>query len=293
MIESIILKNTATLQSITVDRDQSEFVLGELDLGTVEGAHHSYKYVNQVGVHIEGTTLEERQVSISGWVIGDTYEALKRNKSVLNKLVNPLYEIDLLVSDRYKLVFKPDYSIKYSVAYKENNDVLCKFLIQGTCANPMFQSRTGLSTLIATTIPKLHFPLVIPKQTGMIMGLREPSLLATIHNSGDIGVGMVVRFSCTAQVVNPSLLNVLTREYIRINKVMAPGETIEVSTVSGAKYIKGFVKGSEYNYFSYWDFESSWMTLEAGENVLKYDADSGADDLEVLVTFTPQYLEVQ
>ena len=125
------------------------------------------------------------------------------------------------------------------------------------------------------------------------MGLREPSLLATIRNPGDLEAGMVIRFSCTAPVTNPSLLNVVTREYVKIYKTLTPGEVVEVSTISGSKYVKGYVKGAEYNYFNYWDLDSSWLQMQAGENVLKYDADSGADDLEVLVTFTPRFLEVQ
>lgn len=293
MIESLVLTNLVTSQSVTINQTTSDLVLKEANLGTVGGTHHSYKYVNQVGVYIESTTLEERDISIDGWVIGATYEIMQENKSLLNRLVNPLHEIELLVLDKYKLVFKPDYSVKYSVAYKENNEVLCKFLIQGTCADPMFKTKTGLSTLIATTIPKFHFPLVIPRSSGVIMGLREPSLLATIRNPGDLETGLVIRFSCTAPVTNPSLLNVVTREYVKIYKTLTPGEVIEVSTLSGGKYVKGYVKGAEYNYFNYWDLDSSWLQMQAGENVLKYDADSGADDLEVLVTFTPRFLEVQ
>ena len=66
MIESIILKNPVTNQSILIDKTTSDWVLGDIDLGTVEGSHHSYKYVNQVGVDIDSTSLEERAVSIPG-----------------------------------------------------------------------------------------------------------------------------------------------------------------------------------------------------------------------------------
>ena len=45
MIESLVLTNTVTLQSVLLDKDYSELVLDEADLGTVEGTHHSYKYV--------------------------------------------------------------------------------------------------------------------------------------------------------------------------------------------------------------------------------------------------------
>ena len=94
-------------------------------------------------------------------MIGDTYDELKANKEVLNRLVNPLHPIDAVVQGKYKLTFKPDYSVKYSVSYEENNEVLCKFLIQGTCADPMFTTKDKQSALIASIIPKFRFPLII------------------------------------------------------------------------------------------------------------------------------------
>ncbi len=293
MIDSLVLTNTVTLQSVLLDKDNSELVLDEADLGTVEGTHHSYKYVSQVGVYIDSTTLEQRVVAISGWVIGNTYDELKANKAVLNKLINPLHTIEVVVQDKYKLDFKPDFSVKYSASYEENNEVLCKFLIQGTCADPMFTKKLRQSALIASTLPKFHFPLIIPKNTGLIMGLREPSLLATINNGGDIDTGMLITFSCTSTVTNPVLLNVNTREFIKINKTIASGEQVIVSTSSGNKYIKGVMKGEESNYFKYLDFDSTWLQLHTGDNTLKYDADNNVEGLEVLISFLPKYLEVQ
>jgi hypothetical protein len=293
MIDSLVLTNTVTLQSVLLDKDNSELVLDEADLGTVEGTHHSYKYVSQVGVYIDSTTLEQRVVAISGWVIGNTYDELKANKAVLNKLINPLHTVEVVVQDKYKLDFKPDFSVKYSASYEENNEVLCKFLIQGTCADPMFTTKGKQTALIASIIPKFRFPLVIPQNNGILMGLREPLLLATLNNGGDIDTGLLITFSCTSTVTNPSLLNVDTREFIKINKTMSAGEQIIVSTGSGEKYIKGIVSGEVSNYFKYMDFDSTWLQLHTGENILKYDADDNVDGLEVLISFLPKYLEVQ
>lgn len=293
MIESLVLTNTVTLQSVLLDKNDSELVLDKADLGTVEGTHHSYKYVSQVGVYIDSTTLEQRTVAISGWIIGDTYDELKANKVVLNRLVNPLHTIDAVIQDKYKLTFKPDFSVKYSVSYEENNEVLCRFLIQGTCADPMFTTKDKQTALIASIIPKFRFPLVIPQDKGILMGLREPSLLATLNNDGDIDVGLFITFSCTSTVTNPSLLNVNTREFIKINKTMSAGEQIIVSTGSGEKYIKGIVSGEESNYFKYMDFDSTWLQLHTGENILKYNADNNVNGLGVVVSFLPKYLEVQ
>ena len=157
----------------------------------------------------------------------------------------------------------------------------------------MFTTKDKQTALIASIIPKFRFPLVIPQNKGILMGLREPSLLATLNNSGDIDTGLLITFSCTSTVTNPSLLNVDTREFIKINKTMSAGEQIIVSTGSGEKYIKGIVSGEESNYFKYMDFDSTWLQLHTGENILKYDADDNVDGLEVLISFLPKYLEVQ
>lgn len=293
MIESITLKNLVTNQSILIDKTTSDWVLGEIDLGTVGGSHHSYKYVNQVGVYIDSTSLEERAVSIPGWVIGENFADMKDNMTVLNRLVNPQHELELTLFDQYVLRFKPDYSIKYATPYEENNEVLCQFLIQGTCADPMFSTKRGILTQIASILPKFHFPLIIPKNKGIILGLRQPDLLATIVNDGDIDTGMVIEFSCNTTVVNPSLLHVGTQEFVKINKTITPGETITVSTVSGNKYVRGYHDGQTENYFKYWDWDSTWLQMYRGVNVLKYDADEGVDGLSASVTFTPKLLEVQ
>lgn len=293
MIDSILLTNIATNKSVLIDKDRSEFVLDEADLGTIQGTHHSYRYINQIGSYIDSTSMEERPVAISGWVIGTTYDNLRINKSALNRLVNPQQTIRVTVFDSYALDFKPDYSIQYSKSYRENNEVLCRFLIQGTCSNPLFTAINRSSVLIASVTPKFMFPLVIPQGTGILMGLREPSLLATVYNPGDLGTGMLVTISCTSSVKNPSLMNVNTREFIRLEKELSVGEIITISTESGNKYIKGTVDAVESNYFKYFDLDSTWLQLYAGENILKYDADENPDGMKVQVSFLPRYLEVE
>lgn len=293
MIEKLYLRNTSTNQTILFDRDWSEYLLESVDLGSVEGNHHSYKYINQVGVYIDSTSLEQRTVSISGWIIGDSYSTLQINKSRLNRLINPIDTIEITIYDKYKLSFKPDYSIKYSSSYKENNEVLCKFIIQGTCADPMFTTVAPTGVLIASTLGKFKFPLVIPEDPGLIMGVRQPIRLAQIYNEGDIPSGMVITFRAKGTVENPSLYSVLTQETIKINKTLDSGEEVIMSTTPGSKYIKGRISGVEENYFKYLDLESSWLQLAVGDNAIQYDADSGVENLEVFVSYETKYLEVQ
>lgn len=293
MIESIVLTNLSTQQSILMDQEESEFVLDVVDFGTVPGTHNSYKYVNQIGAYIDSTTLGTRSISISGWVVGKDEQTLQYNKMQLNRLVNPIHPIRIRCNDQYQITFSPDYSVQYSTVRSENNHVLSKYLIQGTCADPLFTQTHQTSVQVSSTLPRFRFPLVIPQNQGILMGLREPALLTTLVNSGDVPIGLVIVFTFTGTVKNPRLLDVDTQEFIQLNHTFTPDEQVVISTASGEKYIQGRTNEEITNYFSYLDFDSTWLQLRPGDNTLKYDADENPENLNVSLQFCPKYLEVQ
>src|SRR5574344_533959 len=114
MVEGIKLQNVQTRAELTLDMVSTpDYVLNSVDWGTVESTHHSYKYVNQIGVYVTGTSLETRNVSIMGWVIAGTELQMTQRKSMLNKFFNPQQAVDMLYKD-YVLRFLPNSSVKYS-----------------------------------------------------------------------------------------------------------------------------------------------------------------------------------
>ena len=70
MVESIILKKVKNSEELVLDRVSTpDYVLKSVDWGTIQSTHHTYRYVNQVGVTISGTSLETRPISIEGWIV--------------------------------------------------------------------------------------------------------------------------------------------------------------------------------------------------------------------------------
>ena len=142
MVERIVLRKVKNSKQLELDMVSTpNYVLKSVDWGTVKGTHHSYKYVNQVGVTVTNTSLDTRDISIEGWIVAENETQMTYLKSVLNEFVNPQEEIDLIYSD-YVIRFKPDESVKYSVSFSENNDAFCKFQISGMAPNPMFSQVT-------------------------------------------------------------------------------------------------------------------------------------------------------
>lgn len=297
MIEEITLRKVSTSEELTLDMVSTPgFILKSVDWGTIQSKHHMYKYINQVGVSVTGTSLETRPVTIEGWIVANGANDMTVWKRRLNKFINPQEEIDLFYKD-YKLRFLPDGTVKYSIGYPENNDVVCKFQILGTCHNPMFSDKTEKRSMFATTIAHFRFPLILSPESpegGAVFGSRTDSLIASVLNSGTVSVGMRIIFRANGSVENPKLINVNTQEKFVINKLLVAEEEVEINTNVGEKGVKGRVGNAPFtNYFMYKDIDSSWLQLAAGENLFRYDADSGLSNLEVFVYFYNKFLEVQ
>lgn len=297
MVEGIKLQNVETRAVLTLDMVSTpDFILNSVDWGAVESTHHSFKYVNQIGVYVTGTSLETRSVTIQGWVIAENESLMTIRKTTLNRFFNPQQAVDLFYKD-YVLRFLPNTSVRYSTTIAENNEVVCKFKVEGYCPDPLFAEQTESKVTAASTQAMFHFPLVISREPdppgGIVFGLREPSLIVAVTNKGAVNVGMKIVFKASGTLENPSLINVDTQEFFKINKVMQAGEEITVDTIIGEKKIEGLLNGVKGNYFKYRDLDSTWLQLRVGDNLFRYDAEENVDALEVYIYFNNKYLEVQ
>lgn len=297
MVEGIKLQNVETRAVLTLDMVSTpDFILNSVDWGAVESTHHSFKYVNQIGVYVTGTSLETRSVTIQGWVIAENESMMTIRKTTLNRFFNSQQAVDLFYKD-YVLRFLPNTSIRYSTVIAENNEVICKFKVEGYCPDPLFSEQVESKVAAASTQAMFHFPLIISETPnppgGIIFGLRQPSLIVTVTNNGAVDVGMKIVFRASGTLTNPSLIEVNTQKFFKVNKTMVAGEEITIDTIIGEKKIEGYLNGITSNYFKYRDLDSEWLQLKVGDNLFRYDADQNVGNLEVYIYYNNKYLEVQ
>lgn len=308
MIEKIILKNLVSKEEFIIARQETEnFILDYVDWGAIDGSQYTFKFVNQIGVYVANTSLETRPIVITGWIIAG-YEALMTNlKKKLNNFVNPQENLQIEYKGKY-LVFSPETTIQYSrEEEKYCNEVVTKFKIVGTAADPIFKERVEERTISGDYSPLFHFPLIINKtdlqdsadlnkkhpQPTIMFGKKGSSRFLTIANRGAVPVGMVINFKSIGSVVNPSLTNVKTQEFFKLNKTMGNNEEIEVVTIVGIKSVYGKTGSNWENYFRYRDYNSTWLQLDVGDNIFQFDADSGVSSLSIAITFRKGFLEVE
>lgn len=163
---------------------------------------------------------------------------------------------------------------------------MAKGLLQFTCSDINIYASESSTVEIATWVGAFEFPLEIPEE-GIEMGYRSKSLVANAYNGGDNATGMIIKFRSSATVLNPSLINVNTYELLKLNFEMQGGDLIEVSTYTGKKtvtLIRNNVRSSIFNSVDY--LVSDFLQLEPGDNLFRYDADDGIDNLEVWMEFT-------
>lgn len=297
MVEGIKLQNVETRAVLTLDMVSTpDFILNSVDWGAAESTHHSFKYVNQIGVYVTGTSLETRSVTIQGWVIAENESMMTIRKTTLNRFFNPQQAVDLFYKD-YVLRFLPNTSIRYSTVIAENNEVICKFKVEGYCPDPLFSEQVESKVAAASTQAMFHFPLIISEVPnppgGIIFGLRQPSLIVTVTNNGAVDVGMKIVFRASGTLTNPSLIEVNTQKFFKVNKTMVAGEEITIDTIIGEKKVEGYLNGITSNYFKYRDLDSEWLQLKVGDNLFRYDADQNVGNLEVYIYYNNKYLEVQ
>lgn len=264
----------------------SPFHLDEAEgLDSMENEFVTSKNYNEDGVTFVGSTLKERNIVINGRIRTDK----EINRASMIKFFNPKHDFTLQYTNgninryiRCKVEKTPVIS----------KDVFPAFLISLLCPHPWWFDKE-IKTEIAYWVGTFEFPLEIPEETGIEMGYREPSSIVNVNNTSDNVAPLKLQFKATGTVVNPSIVNVGTQELLKIEMTLQPGDVLTINTERGNEYVQLNRNGVISNAFNYLSIESDpHLSLEVGDNLLRYDADDFVTNLEVTIYFTPQYVGV-
>ena len=165
------------------------------------------------------------------------------------------------------------------------------FQISLICPTPYFTDIKKTTLQMATWTPAFKFPLKIPKLAGIKFGTKNKTSMVSIINSTNIEFGMTIIFTANDIVVNPSLFNVNTREEMKVEKTMQPGDKIMIHTYRQNKniiYIPANTKEEE-NSNHLMVYGSKFLQIHHGENTYRYNADQNVDSLEAKIEYLTEY----
>ena len=308
MINEIVIENKRTEENITINID-------EMDWDTPSISNESYRIPFQIGETISGTVVGIRKPKLTGYVvsnklmpIGTTWENYYKEqeqdiinlKTRLNSFLNIYDDYEIIVGDYY-LKCRLNEPIKYSIKESENNEVLCLFTAEFTCYNPMFFEVERSKSEFRHVDKRFHFPLEIPQETGIIIGVEELSVTKTIENTGDVKAGFVaVMKVINGEVKHPALRNLTTGEQIKVfdSVVVDSFETedyIVINTNNGEEdiYYYDSSEGKTKDLIGEITLDSSFFQLQKGENIVMYEVyDSSTGQLEVTLYYDNQYFNI-
>lgn len=266
------------------------FKLKKFDPGTLKTAIISTKAPNQDGRTHHSTLLEERTPQVEGIIEGTSNEDLFNKKGKLYNIFNPKIKGTLTYTNDAG-THKIRCSVQDGPSFKEKVEFVQDFLIQFYCPDPYYKEQYETKEDMALWQGDFEFPLEIPAE-GIEMGHRVSTLIVNANNHGDVPCGMRIEFTALASVVSPSILNVYTQDYIKVKRTLVAGDKIVINTEFGNKKVEMIHNGVSTNVFNYIDLSSTFIQLDVGDNLLRYNAESGIDNLEAAIYFTPKYLGV-
>ena len=161
-------------------------------------------------------------------------------------------------------------------------------LISMICPRPYFEALDAIISAITSITGQLSFPLTL-LASGIKLGNLQTSQAVNVINSGDIPIGMIIRYRATGAVVNPKLLNTQTMEFIELNTSMIVGDIITITTEIGQKRIELNRGGTITNIFNTLVIGSKFFQLSEGDNILYGSATSGSAALLIEVEYRIKY----
>lgn len=259
-------------------------------LSDVRNAIYSINSMGQDGDTYLGNRIESREIEIVGSIKERDKDHIREYRRKLNRVLNPQYAATLTYEyGDFKRVI--DCKVDNAPVFSRKA-IFQDFTVQLLCLNPFWRKESKSRDDIATWIGGLEFPVEIPIVEGWQIGFRQPSLIVNVYNDGDVKAGIRVEFRALGVVKNPSLLNVDTQEFIKLNIDLVAGDTLSVSTGYGEKEVTLKRGGATSDAFRYLDADSSYLQLSVGDNLFRYSAEENLENLEVSIYHDDLYLGV-
>ena len=164
------------------------------------------------------------------------------------------------------------------------------FTISLICEDPFFYGMSPVKYELGTYDGAFEFIHEFITD-GEELGTRSNETIATIKNNlGTDGIGLNFKIQCVGNVVNPEVVKIETNERLSLGTSSLPlslsfGDILEITTSTNNKHV--YLNGEEIN--QYLTEDAEFIQLSRGVNSIGYNAESGSENMQVTITYTPQY----
>lgn len=296
----VTIKNLFYGTMVTLSDDPTEFVyvLEEVDWGNATANFTEASNAKGYGTKITYTAYTMRDMAITGWLVAEETDLVNGWKTVedlkdkLNRLINPSHDLEVICK-KYKIKCRAATSIKYSVDYRYNNEILVKFVIDLRASYPFFTYVNPDVITDSHVEGGLMFPWEIPlDEGGDMFGFVPENNLTFIKNMGDIDAGFLL--VCTAKwgdARDIEVINNRTGQFISIDIDLIEGDILKISTVTQDKFATLEREGVVEDITKYVLRGSEFWQLSPGNNDISIRMVNSTNMFYEL-TYVPGFMEV-
>lgn len=231
----------------------------------------------QVGSTISNQSVQPKDITINGAVLA-VVEANRRSilACVLPGVMGRLTVIQN--GESWYIDGAPKRTPDFS-----DGSVVQDFQFVLHCPYPYWRSTADGSAQVAGLTKLFRFPCSLAGT--WYISKYSDSLFTVVENEGTAAMEFDVTFTAATEVTDPEFYHVERSARIKINKVMAAGEKITVSTVYGRKGVTlCLADGTKVNGFKYLDVSSDLnMKMDPGANTIRCDAANNREGLRVQI----------
>lgn len=237
---------------------------------------------SQVGETVQGRSVGGKPINVKG-VIFRNVQNVKR--ALLNALT-PFSSGTLFFDDKYKIRVVVKNSPSFSPV-KDNG----KFSMQFFAPFPFFYSVDERSEIVGRIIPLFSFPANYG--TPHKFGERESSTYLLLENEGDVNVPYSVTLECTGASTNPTITNLHTFEFLKLNGSLQSGDVVNISRNEDEVLTAILTRNDEHiDIISWIDEKSAFFELNVGDNMISINDDEGGVGLLGRISYNPAVVAV-
>lgn len=264
--------------SVTFDYAGGYLINKPTGIDTVTVSLSQAKGINQTGATIQSKNVQPRPVNINGRLVGDGQAA---NKEKLLSVIRPDISGKLYADDYYLNVWPtatPNIEAKQWGA---------QFQFSLLAAYPYWCKDDSASVALAGIEPLFKFPWNISRPYRF--GRLKLEQFMNVPNRGQVPVPFTATFAASGDVENPKITNAATGKFLIVNKSLVSGERLAVQITHDRTYVTSSVDGDCRGALS---LKSNLFQLEVGDNVLKPEAKSGLENLQVNIDFATEIVGI-
>lgn len=250
-------------------------------LGPPDAAINTVNVGSFDGERYNSSKLGMRNIVMNIEILGD----IETNRIALYKVFRSKEWIKFNYKNGLRNVFIEGYIESAPIdLFTQNQEIQVSIL----CPDPYFKNAEEIIEDMNLIINMFYFPFAIGDE-GQTFSQYDETLEKVITNEGDVEKGMIIELQAIGEVKNPKIFNRDTTEFFGLNITMQEGDLITISTIKGSKTVYLLRNGVNTNIFNNIMKDITWLQLEPGDNVFTYEAETGAEYLNILFRHTDNY----